>query len=81
MTTSNAELRDWVEETARMTKPDRIHWCDGSELENEDLIREMTNGGTLIKLNDQTNPGCHLQRSDPTDVPRPHSAAAAPARR
>ena len=70
MTTSNAELRDWVEETARMTKPDRIHWCDGSELENEDLIREMTNGGTLIKLNDQTYPGCHLHRSDPTDVAR-----------
>ena len=70
MTTSNAELRNWVEETAKMTKPDRIHWCDGSELENEDLIREMTNGGTLIKLNDHTYPGCHLHRSDPTDVAR-----------
>ncbi len=70
MTTSNAELRNWVEETAQLTKPDRIHWCDGSELENEELIGEMTSSGTLIKLNDHTYPGCHLHRSDPTDVAR-----------
>ena len=70
MTTSNAELRNWVEETAKLTKPDRIHWCDGSDTENKNLIGEMTSGGTLIKLNPQTHPGCHLHRSDPTDVAR-----------
>ena len=70
MTTSNASLRIWVDEVAQLTKPDRVHWCDGSELEIENLIGEMTADGTLIPLDPKTYPGCHLHRSDPTDVAR-----------
>ena len=32
--TKNAKLLAWVEETAALCKPDRIHWVDGSEEEN-----------------------------------------------
>ena len=30
-------LNQWVEATAKLTKPDRIHWCDGSDAENRTL--------------------------------------------
>jgi phosphoenolpyruvate carboxykinase (GTP) len=34
-------LEAWVEESARMTRPDRIVWCDGSEREYEELLAFM----------------------------------------
>ncbi len=70
MTTSNAALRRWVEDVASLTKPARIHWCDGSEGEYQALLRQMVDTGTLIPLNPATYPNCYLHRSDPTDVAR-----------
>ncbi|CAG0939197.1 phosphoenolpyruvate carboxykinase (GTP) [Gammaproteobacteria bacterium] len=70
MTTSNQALLDWVAETATLTKPDRIHWCDGSEAEYRSLIELMLKSGDLLALNDKTYPGCYLHRSDPSDVAR-----------
>ncbi len=63
-------LEQWVEETAAQTKPKRIHWCDGSEQENQGLIEEMLNSGLLIELNRKKYPDCYLHRSDPNDVAR-----------
>jgi phosphoenolpyruvate carboxykinase (GTP) len=70
MTTTNAALKQWVEEVARLTQPARIHWCDGSEAEYQALIQQMLASGDLIKLNEQTHPNCYLHRSNPTDVAR-----------
>ena len=63
-------LNRWVEDVARLTRPDRIHWCDGSADENQALIDQMVRSGDLIALNPQTHPNCYLHRSDPTDVAR-----------
>ena len=70
MSTSNASLKSWVEEVARLTKPESIHWCTGSDAENSSLIEAMLASGDLIKLNPTTHPNCYLHRSNPSDVAR-----------
>ena len=63
-------LERWVEESARLTRPSKIVWCDGSQAENERLTQEMLRDGTYIELNQQTYPGSYLHRSNPNDVAR-----------
>jgi len=63
-------LENWVEESARLTKPDRIVFCDGSEAENQRIIAEMLHNGDSLTLNERTYPNCYLHRSSPNDVAR-----------
>ena len=70
MSTSNAALKSWVQEVAQLTQPDQIHWCTGSQSENDALIKQMLGSGDLISLNQQTHPNCYLHRSSPSDVAR-----------
>ena len=66
----NVHLLRWVEKTAKLTNPARIHWVDGSKEEYDQLCREMVESGTLTKLNQKLWPGCFLARSDASDVAR-----------
>ncbi|MBW8850614.1 MAG: phosphoenolpyruvate carboxykinase (GTP) [Xanthomonadales bacterium] len=63
-------LQRWVDDVARLTRPDAVHWCDGSDAESAALIAKMEADGTLIRLNETTNPGSWLHRSHPDDVAR-----------
>jgi len=63
-------LQCWVEETARLTRPKKIVFCDGSDEENERVLAEMVRWGRSFPLNPQTYPHCYLHRSDPRDVAR-----------
>lgn len=66
----NKKLMTWVDEVAKMCKPDKIYWCDGSEEENQRLLDEMVASGSAELLNPEKRPGCYAFRSDPSDVAR-----------
>jgi phosphoenolpyruvate carboxykinase (GTP) len=70
MTTRLSALQDWVDSVAKLTQPEDIHWCNGSESEFKRLINQMLRSGDLIELNQQEYPHCYLHRSDPSDVAR-----------
>ncbi len=70
MSSQLTALNDWVDEVARLTRPDRIHWCDGSETERRALEQAMLADGSFLALNPDTHPDCFLHRSDPRDVAR-----------
>jgi phosphoenolpyruvate carboxykinase (GTP) len=66
----NTHLLNWVEKMGNLTKPDTIHWVDGSEEEDQTLKAQMVASGTFIKLNQELWPGCYYARSDRSDVAR-----------
>jgi len=68
--TTNASVRRWVKEVARMCGPVDVVWCDGSEAERERLLKVAVRAGDLIPLDQRRLPGCYLHRSDPNDVAR-----------
>jgi phosphoenolpyruvate carboxykinase (GTP) len=63
-------LINWVNEIARMCKPDKVYWCDGSEEEAERLKHEAFQTGELIELNQEKLPGCVYHRTARDDVAR-----------
>ncbi|MBP0574780.1 phosphoenolpyruvate carboxykinase, partial [Mycobacterium tuberculosis] len=68
--TKNLRLLQWVEEVAKLTKPDSIHWCDGSQEEYDTLCKLLVDGGTFTQLNPAKRPNSFLARSNPSDVAR-----------
>lgn len=70
MQIKNQELVRWVSEIAALTQPSNIHWCTGSEDENQSLINLMVQQGTLKKLNPEKRPNSYLALSSASDVAR-----------
>jgi len=68
--TKNQQLISWVNEMAALCQPRDIHWCDGSDAENQMLCDLMVRSGTFTRLNEKKRPGSYLARSHPSDVAR-----------
>jgi len=68
--TKSRALNAWVAETARLTTPSSIVWCDGSGAERDRLTAQAVEADVLIPLNAEKRPNCYLHRSSPSDVAR-----------
>ncbi|WP_292258590.1 phosphoenolpyruvate carboxykinase (GTP) [Brevundimonas sp.] len=71
--TRHAQLVQWVEQIAALTRPARVHWCDGSEAETAAIAADLIEKGTLKALDPAKRPGCYYAASDPKDVARVES--------
>ncbi len=68
--TRNEKLLHWVAEVAALTKPDAVHWCDGSDAEYDRMFELMVASGTAERLNPAKRRNSYLVLSDPADVAR-----------
>ena len=71
--TDHQALLAWVAEIAALTKPDAVHWCDGSQAEWHRLSDAMVADGKLVRLDTVKRPNSFYARSDPRDVARVES--------
>jgi len=67
---SYAQLQNWVDEVAALTKPDRIHWCEGTSEEWTALTDGLVEAGTFVRLDETKKPNSFWCASDPSDVAR-----------
>ncbi len=68
--TTHQGILTWVNEVAELTRPDRIHWCTGSDDEWVELTDALVAAGTYVKLDENKKPNSFWAASDPTDVAR-----------
>ncbi len=71
--TRHAGLVAWVEQITALTRPARVHWCDGSEAEKALIVADLIERGTLKALDPVKRPGSYYAASDPRDVARVES--------
>jgi phosphoenolpyruvate carboxykinase (GTP) len=68
--TKNVNVQHFVNTAVQLCRPSRIYWCNGSDEERAELLKQAVEEGTLIQLNQEKLPGCYLHRSNPNDVAR-----------
>jgi phosphoenolpyruvate carboxykinase (GTP) len=68
--TTHQGILDFVSEVAAMTRPDRVHWCTGSDEEWTALTDALVASGTFTRLDPAKKPNSFWARTDPTDVAR-----------
>ncbi len=66
----NKIVLEWIDQMAKMTKPDQIVWIDGSEEERQRLTAEAISTSEVLALNQEKLPGCVYHRTAENDVAR-----------
>jgi phosphoenolpyruvate carboxykinase (GTP) len=64
------QIVQWIHRVAEQTKPQTVHWCDGTEEEARCLEQKMVSRGSFLPLNADRHAHSFLYRSDPSDVAR-----------
>ena len=68
--TANKQLAAWVQEMTVLCEPAAVHWCDGSDAENQIALRPDGQARHVHQAERKTRPGSYLARSHPSDVAR-----------
>ena len=68
--TKNPGALAWIDDMAKLCRPDSVYWCDGSDEEKKRLTKECLASGELAELDQTQWPGCYWSRSDINDVAR-----------
>lgn len=71
ITQLSSKVRDFVEKSAALCQPEKIHIVDGSEEESKTLLKMLQGHGTIHPLPKYDN--CWLARTNPADVARVES--------
>lgn len=66
----NDRFKTWFHDIVALCKPERVHFCDGSDDEYQSLCEQMVQSGTFKRLNPEKRPNSFLALSDPSDVAR-----------
>lgn len=67
---NKTELKEWVHKMEEHFQPANVHWCNGSQVEYDQLCQQLVDKGTFIKLNPEKRPNSFACFSDPSDVAR-----------
>ncbi|MFA7082815.1 MAG: phosphoenolpyruvate carboxykinase (GTP) [Bacteroidales bacterium] len=68
--TQNVKLLEWVNYWKEILNPKSVHWCDGSETENQMILDNMVATGSAVKLNEKIKPNSYYFQTDDSDVAR-----------
>lgn len=68
--TKNKKLISWVVEKIKLCKPNKVHFCSGTNEEYDDLINILIKQKMAIPLNQEKRPNSFLFRSSIDDVAR-----------
>ena len=68
--TQNVKLLEWVNYWKEILNPKSVHWCDGSETENQMILDNMVSSGSAVKLNEDIKPNSYYFQTDDSDVAR-----------
>jgi len=64
------EIQKWVDAMAAHLKPEKVHYCTGSQEEYDTICQDLVQKGTFIKLDPVKRPNSYACFSDPSDVAR-----------
>ncbi|MBM3207520.1 MAG: phosphoenolpyruvate carboxykinase (GTP) [Chlamydiae bacterium] len=67
-------LHHFIKEAVKLCTPDRVHLCDGSDREFNELADLLVHKGVFVRLNSEKRPNSYWCHTDPSDTARVEEA-------